>query len=159
MWAPDMFGSAAFLIASHLAWLAVCHRPWCVHRDDTDWWIAALNYAGSIMFMAAAVAYFTLTTTGNMLNTTIVNTGTFLGALGFLVGAYLLLPPSGAREGPLEVLRVGRLREERERTARQAVLTVLVGSHDLHRDVPRRRILLEMAQHVPAQRVGQEYVQ
>jgi hypothetical protein len=92
VWAPDMFGSAAFLIASHLAWLAVCHRPWCVRRDDTDWWVAALNYTGSILFMVAAVASFTLRTDGDTLNTTLVNTGTFLGAAGFFVGAYLLLP-------------------------------------------------------------------
>lgn len=96
VWAPDMFGSMAFLVASHLAWLTVCHRVWCVRRDDVDWWIAALNYVGSIFFMAAAITSFTLETTGEMLNTTMVNSGTFLGALCFLVGAYLLLPAAAA---------------------------------------------------------------
>ena len=93
VWGPDVFGSIAFLIASHLAWLDVCHKLWCVRRDDVDWWVAALNYVGSIFFMLSAIASFTLTTTGNELNTTIVNSGTFLGAVCFLVGAYLLLPP------------------------------------------------------------------
>ena len=92
VWGPDMFGSAAFLVASHLAWLAVCHRVWCVRRDDVDWWVAALNYVGSIFFMLSAIASFTLKTTGDMLNTTLVNSGTFLGAVCFLAGAYLLLP-------------------------------------------------------------------
>jgi hypothetical protein len=93
VWGPDFKGSICFLVASHLAWLAVCHRVWCVRRDDSDWWVAALNYAGSICFMASAIAQFTLPTTGEELNTTIVNAGTFLGAVCFFVGAYLLLPP------------------------------------------------------------------
>ena len=101
VWAPDMFGSAAFLIASHLAWLAVCRRIWCVHRDDADWWVAALNYIGSIFFMLSAIASFTLTTTGQTVNTTIVNTGTFLGAVCFFVGAYLLLPARAEARAPL----------------------------------------------------------
>jgi hypothetical protein len=92
VWAPDMFGSVAFLIASHLAWLAVCHGLWAVRRDDADWWMAALNYVGSIFFMLSAIASVTLTTTGEMLNTTMVNLGTFVGAVCFFVGACLLLP-------------------------------------------------------------------
>jgi drug/metabolite transporter (DMT)-like permease len=92
-WAPDALGSICFLVASHLAWIAVCNRLWCVRRDDRDWWSNALNYVGSIFFMLSAIASLTLTTTGQMLNTTIVNTGTFLGAGCFFVGAYLLCPP------------------------------------------------------------------
>ena len=96
VWAPDFFGSIAFLIASHLAWLMVCQRLWCVRTSDADWWIAALNYLGSIFFMASAIAAFTLPTTGEALNITVVNVGTFLGAVCFFVGAYLLLPPASA---------------------------------------------------------------
>ena len=111
VWAPDFFGSIAFLVASHLAWLVVCQRLWCVRRDDADWWVAALNYVGSIFFMLSAIASFTLTTTGEALNTTIVNSGTFLGAVCFLVGAYLLLPP--ARDDALRCRRLGDLRRGR----------------------------------------------
>jgi hypothetical protein len=92
VWGPDFFGSIAFLVASHLAWIVVCHGLWRVERDDPDWWAAALNYVGSIFFMLSALASFTLTTTDDELNTTIVNSGTFLGAVCFLVGAYVLLP-------------------------------------------------------------------
>ena len=92
-WAPDVCGSVAFLCASHLAWLVVCRGLWAIRRDDADWWVAALNYVGSIFFMLSAIASYTLTTTGEELNTTIVNAGTFLGAVCFLLGAYLLLPP------------------------------------------------------------------
>lgn len=55
-----------------------------------------LNSAGSVFFMLAAMASFTLETTGEALNIRIVNTATFAGAVCFLVGAYLLLPPAGA---------------------------------------------------------------
>lgn len=96
VWAPDFFGSIAFLVASHLAWLFVCGRLWLVRKEDADWWIAALNYVGSIFFMLSALGAFTLPTTGNIVNLTIVNLGTFVGAVCFFGGAYLLLPPSPA---------------------------------------------------------------
>jgi hypothetical protein len=101
VWRPDMFGSIAFLVASHLAWLAVCGRRWVVRRDDAEWWSTALNYLGSILFMASAVASLTLPTTGDVVNIAIVNAGTFGGAVCFLVGAYLLRPAaSGDTIGP-----------------------------------------------------------
>lgn len=97
VWGPDMFGSAAFLIASHLAWIGVCGRLWCVRRDDGEWWTAALNYVGSILFMVSAIASLVLPTTGEALNTALVNSATFGGAVCFLVGAYLLLPTTDRR--------------------------------------------------------------
>ncbi len=97
VWAPDLFGSLAFLIASQLAWRAVCGRQWCVRREDPDWWSAALNYLGSVFFGFSALAAFTLPTTGEMVNITVVNVGTFLGAVCFLVGAYVLLPAAPDR--------------------------------------------------------------
>ncbi|MDH3755140.1 MAG: hypothetical protein OEU32_14815 [Acidimicrobiia bacterium] len=93
VWTPDFFGCIAFLIASHLFWLGVCHRWWCRRTDDPDWWGSLLNYVGSVFFMASAIGAFTLKTTGEPLNITIVNIGTFLGAICFLVGSYVTLPP------------------------------------------------------------------
>ena len=54
--------------------------------------MAALNYVGSVFFMASAIASLVLPTTGDAVNTVVVNAGTFLGAVCFFVGAYLLLP-------------------------------------------------------------------
>jgi hypothetical protein len=48
---------------------------------------------GSIFFMISAIAAFTLPTTGEEINTTLVNSATFVGAVCFFVGAYLLLLP------------------------------------------------------------------
>lgn len=102
VWAPDFFGSIAFLIASHLAWVFACRGLWRWSTGDADWWIAALNYVGSIFFMLAAIGAFTLRTTGSVLNTTLVNSGTFLGAACFFVGAYLLLPPDAAHSSAVD---------------------------------------------------------
>jgi hypothetical protein len=99
VWAPDVVGSGCFLVASWLAWVTVCQGRWCVRRDDSGWWVAALNGVGSVFFMLSALASFTLRTTGNEVNTTVVNSGTFLGALCFLAGAYLLLPAPADRSG------------------------------------------------------------
>ncbi len=101
VWAPDFFGCIAFLVASHLAWMQLGGRFWYADSDDPVWWSSLLNYVGSVFFMASALAAFTLTTTGEAINTAVVNSGTFLGAICFLVGAYLLLPPAStsARRG------------------------------------------------------------
>jgi hypothetical protein len=99
VWAPDLVGSACFLAASWLAWVTVCQGRWCVRRDDAGWWVAALNGIGSVFFMLSALASFTLRTTGDEVNTTVVNSGTFLGAVCFLAGAYLLLPAAADARG------------------------------------------------------------
>ena len=99
VWTPDFFGSVCFLIASHLGWRHVCGRLWRVQRDNADWWMAALNYLGSIFFMAAAIGAFTLDT-GEARNITVVNAGTFAGASCFFLGAYLLLPATADQTTP-----------------------------------------------------------
>ena len=54
----------------------------------------------------------------------------------------------------------GRLLDEiRERTMRQAVLPLLFQGDDLHRDVTRYGIELELIEHRPAEHVGQEDVE
>ena len=54
----------------------------------------------------------------------------------------------------LQALRGRRLRHEREGAAGEAVLPVFVERQHLHRDVPCRRIVLELAEHGPAEHVG-----
>lgn len=93
VWAPDMFGSIAFLIASACAWTALVGFRWVVRRDDTDWWINLLNSIGSVFFMLSAIGALVLPLTGEVLNIRLVNIGTFVGAVCFMVGGYLLWPP------------------------------------------------------------------
>lgn len=89
-----MFGSIAFLVASHLFWVNVSDARRPGETDGADRWAAMLNYIGSVFFLVSAIASFTLETTGETLNIALVNSGTFLGAVCFLVGSYLGLPPA-----------------------------------------------------------------
>jgi hypothetical protein len=92
VWRPDALGSICFLVASQLAFAEVGHR-WISWRPRVrSWWIAALNLAGSIAFGVSAVAAYVVPGSGEPRNAELVNLGTFLGAVGFFVGAFLLLP-------------------------------------------------------------------
>jgi hypothetical protein len=94
VWAPDLLGCIAFLVASHLYWRDTRSRRSSNDTHDPEWWSSLLNYVGSVFFMASAIGAFTLRTTGETLNIALVNTGTFAGALCFLAGSYVLLPSS-----------------------------------------------------------------
>ncbi len=92
VWRPDAIGSVCFLVASGLAWFEVC-RGWLAWMPDTiSWWITALNLVGSVAFGVSAVAAFIVPSTGQLWHAELSNLGTFVGALCFLVGAFLLLP-------------------------------------------------------------------
>lgn len=97
VWAPDVYGSVCFLVASWLAYAEV--NRGVLPRPDRSWgWrIAGLNLAGSIAFGAAAVGARYVGGTTEPTNVALVNLGTFAGALCFLVGA-VLLPVESARD-------------------------------------------------------------
>jgi len=92
VWAPDMLGSIAFLLASACAWVSLVGWHWREKPNDAEWWVNLLNGVGSVFFMIAAVAALVLPTTAEMINTALVNLGTFAGAVCFLLGAYLIWP-------------------------------------------------------------------
>jgi len=91
VWTPDMVGSVCFLVASQFAIVDVSGRWWCWRRDGRGWDVALINMAGSILFMASAVASFVFPATGAFLDTGLMNTGTCLGAVCFFVAAWMLL--------------------------------------------------------------------
>lgn len=97
VWSPDFFGSVCFLVAS---WFAIeeirtpGRRPrW--RWSEIPWRIVWINMIGSIFFMASAIAAFVRPATDELLSASIANAGTFLGALCFLWGAWLLLVELG----------------------------------------------------------------
>lgn len=92
VWKPNVYGCICFLVASGLAWIEVSHR-WVSWRPrELSWWIAGTNLAGSIAFAISAAAAKIVPATDQARNVTLMNLGTLLGAIGFLVGAVLLLP-------------------------------------------------------------------
>jgi hypothetical protein len=100
VWVPDAAGSVCFLVASWFAWAEVAHGSWAWEPRRLGWWIAGLNLLGSIAFGVSALAAFYVPTTGDMLNTRLVNLGTAIGGVCFLVGALLLLPERTAHRDP-----------------------------------------------------------
>jgi YrhK-like protein len=100
VWAPDAFGSIAFLIASELAFAEVCHRWICWRNRALSWKIVALNLLGSIAFGASAVASLVEPSSGEPVSARIANAGTSVGAVCFLVGALLLMPEAAREERP-----------------------------------------------------------
>ena len=95
IWAPDLFGSIAFLISSAIAFGLARRLSSNVEGRRAVWWEGAANLAGSVAFGLSALAAVVLPTTGEPLNLAIVNLGTFLGAVCFLVGAIIVLIAAG----------------------------------------------------------------
>jgi uncharacterized membrane protein YpjA len=86
VWTPDAFGSICFLVASGIAAYAVRHA------DRRARWIGGLNLAGSVAFGLSAVASAIVPDTGDAVNAAAASSWTLVGALGFLIAAFLLVP-------------------------------------------------------------------
>jgi hypothetical protein len=83
VFAPDLFGSACFLVSGALAY-RVATGP-----EST---MAAVNLAGCVFFGISAVASYVVPASGSVLDLAAVNWCTALGALCFFIGALMLLP-------------------------------------------------------------------
>ena len=95
MWRPDALGSVCFLVSGFLAY-AVVAGSWRRRPPRTnDGRIAVVNLAGCVAFGVSAAAAYVVPSSAQELDARLANAMTALGALGFLVGALLLL--RGAR--------------------------------------------------------------
>jgi hypothetical protein len=92
IWRPDALGSICFLVASALAWAEAGHGWVSWKPRDISWWIALLNLAGSVAFGISAIASKIVPTDDQPRSLAISNLATFIGAICFLAGAFLLLP-------------------------------------------------------------------
>ena len=92
VWAPDAIGASCFLVASYLAYAEVCRRWIGWQPRNISWWVVFINLLGSIAFGVSAIASFVVVPSGELLSAHTSNLGTFVGAICFFVGAYLLLP-------------------------------------------------------------------
>jgi len=100
VWTPDWRGSICFLVSGVFAYIAVTGP-----RRGRDWWIAAVNLAGCVAFMISAIAAFVVPSTGSAIDLAGSNAFTSLGALGFLIGAVLLLPASPASDDDADAVK------------------------------------------------------
>jgi hypothetical protein len=92
VWSPDVFGSICFLIASGLLWMEVGHSLFSWNPRNISWQIAFLNLLGSVAFGFSAVSAFVQPVTGHYMDLPLMNMGTFIGGVFFLIAAILLLP-------------------------------------------------------------------
>jgi hypothetical protein len=92
VWAPDVFGSAAFLISGALAYRVANRARRRASRRDREWTMAAVNLTGCVLFGISAIASYIVPSSGSILDLAAANWTTALGALCFLIGAVLLLP-------------------------------------------------------------------
>jgi hypothetical protein len=83
VFAPDLFGSACFLVSGVLAY-RVATGP--------ESMMATVNLAGCVLFGISAIASFVVPSSGSVLDLAAVNWCTALGALCFFIGALMLVP-------------------------------------------------------------------
>ena len=99
IWLPDILGCVCFLASGHL----VGGGRVRLLPHALDWWVAAINQLGSVLFFFAGVAAFTRPATSVELAAALVNSGTFGGALCFaLAGAIQVFSPPTTK-APLQV--------------------------------------------------------
>lgn len=98
VWAPDMFGSIAFLVSGALGIAAVTAVVGFVELKSRDWQAEWINMIGCVAFGVSALGAF-VTESGITEDALLANAGTFVGALCFLVAALVVLPRNtGAKD-------------------------------------------------------------
>ncbi len=95
VWAPDVFGSTAFLISGVLAYGVVTGPHLRPARRDHEWRAAAVNLAGCVFFAISAVASYVVPSSGSILDLAAANWTTVLGSACFFAGALMLFPRTG----------------------------------------------------------------
>ena len=86
VWAPNAEGSLAFLISGGLLCFVLLRNKHYFEPRSRDWWSTWINAAGCVAFGISAVGSV-LTTSGNVINPSWADTGTFVGALCFLAAS------------------------------------------------------------------------
>lgn len=92
VWTPNLLGCVCFLVASVLALIEVMQGLTGVAPRSVSWWIAMINLAGSVAFQIAAYYSVAGPTPSATHDAFWSNLYTFVGAVCFFVGAYLMIP-------------------------------------------------------------------
>ncbi|GAC57014.1 hypothetical protein GOHSU_15_00060 [Gordonia hirsuta DSM 44140 = NBRC 16056] len=92
VWNPDAGGSVAFLLSGGFVLLAFVRAGNdFLSPRKVDFWSGQINWLGCVAFGVAAVGGF-VSNTGTVMDNTLANWGTFIGALCFLVASAIALP-------------------------------------------------------------------
>lgn len=91
VWNPDAGGSVAFLVSGVCAWIAYAHIARSLDLGKRAWWSMFVNFVGCVAFGLSAVGAFILPS-GDTVSGSLANSGTFIGALCFLLASLLVLP-------------------------------------------------------------------
>lgn len=91
VWVPDFVGSVLFLVASAYG-IAAVGPVEELELEMYSWQVAWLNMIGSIFFMLSAIASDTLPHSHLQVDVRWASLGTFLGAVCFFAGAWLMFP-------------------------------------------------------------------
>ena len=92
VWRPDAFGSVCFLVSGYLAYVEVAGGLLSRVPLTREGAVVSVNLFGCVAFGVSAVAGYVLPATGEVVDVTLADAATSVGAFGFLVGALLLLP-------------------------------------------------------------------
>ena len=92
IWTPNFLGSVLFLTSGYLAFVETCHRHWAWKPASISWWVTFVNLLGCVGFMVSALFAFVPPQAPSFDAVTVSVTFTLIGAIGFLMGALLLLP-------------------------------------------------------------------
>jgi hypothetical protein len=92
IWTPNMLGSLCFLVASTLAYSEVSQGGVSFAPRSVSWWITVVNLGGSVAFQISALDSFVGPRAASPELLFWSTFYTAVGALCFLLGAYLLIP-------------------------------------------------------------------
>ncbi|MEM8680082.1 MAG: hypothetical protein AAGF97_12075 [Planctomycetota bacterium] len=100
VWIPNAIGSVLFLMSGYLAFIETCHAYWRWEPKSLTWWIVFMNLLGCVGFMVSAAYALRLPEAPDPLATTVSTTCTLLGAIGFFLGALMMLPEAYLHRSP-----------------------------------------------------------
>lgn len=89
VWMPDLFGSILFLTSSIFAYMEIAHDKKAKALNTVTWWIIWINIFGSVFFQISAF-YSSFSLQIDKFASFTATLTTFLGAICFFLGAFLL---------------------------------------------------------------------
>ncbi len=92
VWTPNMVGCGCFLVASYLAYAEVSQGAWSFAPRSVSWWIAVVNFLGSVAFQVSALYSFHTLAPAASGALFWAAFATAAGGVCFLLGSYLMIP-------------------------------------------------------------------